>query len=65
MKFWHINLKKELENPKVNVFIQDIIKVYKKHGLAISHEDIHGSFEIVKLHKAYIAWLKNASVDTK
>lgn len=25
-------------------FLSDIIAVYKKHGLVISHEDFHGAF---------------------
>ena len=46
MKRW----KKEhgyVECPKADAFIADILEVYKKHGLAISHEDTQGCFEIV------------------
>lgn len=48
----------EIEQPKeMKEFIDEIIKVMKKHNLSISHEDSHGGFIIDKYN---IRWLKNA-----
>ena len=41
-------------------FIDDIIKVMKKHNLSISHEDSHGAFIIEKYDECNIKWLKGA-----
>ena len=30
---------------KLKLFLDDIIEVYKKHGITIGHEDPHGAFE--------------------
>lgn len=63
MKRW-IRSKNELaESPKAGAFIKDIIEVYQKHGLAISHEDFQGSFEIVLDDSHHRKWLANASDD--
>ena len=45
------------DTPKVENFLNDIEAVYRKHGLAISHEDRHGGFEIVEFNEEYLAWL--------
>lgn len=46
----------EIEQPKeMKEFIDEIIKVMKKHNLSISHEDSHGGFIIDKYN---IRWLK-------
>ena len=39
-------------------FIKDIIQVYNKHGLGISHEDTHGAFCIAPLTQDLIDWLE-------
>ena len=45
---------------KADIFIRDIIEVYKKHGLSLTHEDCEGGFIIDKLSKDNITWLQNA-----
>jgi hypothetical protein len=35
-------------SPAVKAFLADLMLLYDKHGLAISHEDGHGGFRIVK-----------------
>jgi hypothetical protein len=54
--------KDRVENEKVDAFIRDIVEVCKKHGLAISHEDNQGSFEIIDFDESYINWLMDASI---
>lgn len=34
-------------NPRIDAFLDEIDQVCQRHGLAISHEDGHGAFEIV------------------
>ena len=45
---------------KMTAFFQDIIEVYRKHGLSISHEDGHGAFIIEPYSEANVEWLKDA-----
>ena len=59
MKRWSNN--GEIENPKIDAFLTEIVEVYKRHGLAIAHEDTHGGFEIVALDQQFIDWLMQAS----
>lgn len=49
MKRWSNN--GEIENPKIDASLEEIWKVRKRHGLAISHEDSHGAFEVVMIDK--------------
>ena len=42
---------------KVEEFIQEILAVCEKHGLSISHEDGHGSFEIEEYNEHNCEWL--------
>lgn len=49
----------------VTAFLDDIWEVCKRHQMAISHEDNHGSFEVVTLDEAHRAWLMQASDRTK
>ena len=48
--------------PGVDNFLDEVIKVCKKHGMSISHEDTHGSF-IVTPYKEWITeWFLSASI---
>ncbi len=49
-----------IEEKKVKEFIEEIISVYKKHNLSISHEDIGGSFIIEKYKIDNLKWLKDS-----
>ena len=62
MKRWDCKKSKEVENLKVDEFINDIIGVYKKHNLSISHEDHFGGFEIENISDNNIEWLQEASI---
>lgn len=53
------------ESPKVDEFLKDIFKVYEKHDMAISHEDCHGSFIIVKNNPVEIDWMWSAMDKTE
>ena len=61
MKTWDLNKREEIEQPKeMKEFINEIIKVMKKHNLSISHEDKYGGFIIEKYNECNIKWFKNA-----
>lgn len=45
---------------KANAFIADIIAVYKKHHLALGHEDGQGAFTVVPLDERHEQWLLEA-----
>lgn len=56
--------KQSLENPKIDKFINDILKVCEKHKMSIGHEDSYGGFIIHKFNEAYSTWLIHAHDDT-
>lgn len=62
MKRWHAKLGStgEQEFPAVDAFIEDVIAVYRKHGLTIAHEDGHGAFIIEGLDEHNERWLRDA-----
>lgn len=41
-------------------FIEDIIEVYKKHNLSLSHEDGHGAFIVDDYDQYNIDWLRQS-----
>lgn len=49
-----------IENPKINAFLHDVIRVCENHGLSLSHEDKHGAFEVVKFSTDNNNWLFEA-----
>lgn len=51
---------RECVTPKSKAFLQDIVSVYKKHGLALSHEDGHGAFIVADLDDSLIEWVMYA-----
>ncbi|GEK52382.1 hypothetical protein [Vreelandella venusta] len=63
MERWVRSLKRKATVPEIDLFIEDIKKVYQKHGLALSHEDAHGAFQIVLLDPEHIIWLEDALDD--
>ena len=50
------------EPEQVEIFLQEIVSVCKKHGFSISHEDTQGAFIIEEYDETYIDWLMAASV---
>lgn len=55
----------EIENPKIDAFLDEIMAVCERHGLAISHEDGHGAFEIVDIKDGDLDWLMSARDATR
>lgn len=52
MRRYDTDLFKEVEDVAADAFIADLLKVYKKHNMSLSHEDRHGMFEIVRGYEA-------------
>jgi hypothetical protein len=59
------NGREHVENLKVDNFIADILSVYRKHNMSISHEDEHGAFVIQPISDINIEWLENAHDETE
>ena len=51
----------KIEKNLVKEFLEDILKVYDKHKLSISHEDNHGSFLVEKDCDVNRKWIMSAS----
>jgi hypothetical protein len=54
-------MKTDLERAKL--FIEDVKKACKKHGLSISHEDGWGAFIIETYLESNIEWLEGAKIE--
>lgn len=48
---------------KIKNFLDDIVKVYKKYNLTLSHEDGHGAFIIDNYDEYNIKWLYDALIN--
>jgi hypothetical protein len=53
--------KRRTRVPEIDAFIAEIEAVCKKHGLGISHEDVHGAF-VIEAYNEDSGWLE-AAVD--
>lgn len=60
MERWSTKNGDNIENKKIDAFIEEVIAVSKKHGFSISHEDGHGAFEIEKFSESNTSWLRHA-----
>lgn len=63
MKRW--SDKGEIENPKIDAFLEEIWKVCERHGMALSHEDRQVSFEVLDIEDADRDFLMTAHDMTK
>jgi hypothetical protein len=59
-KRWGHNSGQYIEDPAVDAFIEDLIKLCKSHNLSIGHEDHHGAFMIEPLTETNLEWLSHA-----
>jgi hypothetical protein len=60
MERWSYKYKELKENKDIDVFLEEIIGVYKKHGLSIGHEDYHGGFKIHNFNESNADWILSA-----
>lgn len=60
MKRYDQVLEKQVRDEAADAFIADLIKVYKKHGMSLGHEDEHGAFLIEDYEEHNVQWLKEA-----
>jgi hypothetical protein len=61
MKRWSKRKRADHENVAIDQFIEDVIRVCKKHGYSIEHEDAHGAFEVVPFNDDASEWLRAAA----
>lgn len=62
MKRWNSEKDDYVEDEKIDNFIEDILKVCKKHRMSISHQDGHGAFEIENYNDRDARWLREANI---
>lgn len=65
MNRWNNKERVYVDSPDVDLFLKDIVQVFKNHNKSISHEDIHGSFVIEEYSESNERWLLGASVNIK
>ena len=61
MERWSKKRSTHIENPAIDAFIEDVLRVCQQHGLSIEHEDGHGSFEIATYNEDSSQWLRAAA----
>lgn len=61
-KRWHIQIKKEVEDARVDAFLKEVIDISRKYSLSISHEDSQGAFIVEELSNDNLGWLWAAMV---
>jgi len=64
MKRWTLADDKDLENERIDKFLEEIIEVSRRHGLSLSHEDRQGKFVVQKYSQDNAEWLIGADDDT-
>lgn len=60
---WHNRLDRRVQDAAVDAFLDDLIVVYRKHGMAVGHEDEHGGFIVEPISDFLIDWIKGAQID--
>lgn len=61
MEAWDLIKSKFIETPKeMEAFLNDIVEVYERHGLSLSHEDCHGAFIVEDYNERNVRWIRNA-----
>jgi hypothetical protein len=63
MKRWSSAAHETVEAPEVDAFLAEIGDVCRKHGLSISHEDVHGGFIVDRFDERTLEWLMGAAID--
>ncbi len=48
------------QDPKAEAVIKEVIAVYLKHGMALSHEDTQGAFIVEKMTPELVNWMESA-----
>lgn len=64
MKRWNVCAGKNVENPRVDAFLREIVDVCKRHKMSLAHEDTQGAFIIHGLRELNLEWLLNATDET-
>jgi len=63
MKRWSATKGMDIENARIDKFLEEVIEVSKRHGLSLSHEDRHGAFVVEKYSHDNADWLLGAFDD--
>jgi hypothetical protein len=48
------------DDPRTRAFLDDLIAVYRKHGMSLGHEDHQGAFLVEDLAERNVDWLVDA-----
>ena len=64
MMRWLIREGREIQCPKADEFIRDLLAVSERHRLSLSHEDTQGAFIVSDYDADKIEWLRGAMVES-
>lgn len=45
------------------LFLDDLMELYKKHNISIAHQDFHGAFIIERLNEYDVNWINDAYIE--
>jgi len=60
MKRWDSKRSSDVEDLKIDAFVNEVVDVCRKHRMAISHEDGHGAFIIESIEAGQLHWFRHA-----
>ncbi len=60
--YWDCNTSQYDTSSKVDEFLKELVELYKKHNLSISHEDKHGNFIIEEYAEENVKWIEDPYV---
>lgn len=61
--YWDYQSNNKVPSKKADAFIKELIELYKKHDIVLSHEDTQGSFILCPLDEQHIRWIQDTNID--
>ena len=61
--YWDCVTSQFVTSSKVDEFLKELVELYKKHNLSISHEDSHGNFIIESYNQENVNWLDGSYIN--
>lgn len=59
---WCERIESRVYSRTAEIFLDDLVGVFRKWGLCLSHEDGHGAFIIEPFNEYNVDWLRDASL---
>ena len=61
--YWDCVTSQFVASSKVDEFLKELVELYKKHNLSISHEDTHCNFIIESYNQENVKWVNGSYIN--